>query len=44
MYFLNNLVLLLSERVLLLSAEEKVLSSFKSRLFLIKNLDKIPTR
>ena len=35
--FLNNLGLLLSAR-------EKVLNSFKSRLFPIKNLDKIPTR
>ena len=35
-YFLNNLGLLFSAR-------EKLLNSFKSRLFLIKNLDKIPT-
>ena len=34
--FLNNLGLLFSAR-------EKVLNSFKSRLFPIKNLDKIPT-
>ena len=25
-------------------AKDKVLNSFKSRLFLIKNLDKVPTR
>ena len=37
MSFLNNLVLLFSAR-------EKVLNNFKSRLFVIKNLDKIPTR
>ena len=36
-YFLNNLELLFSTR-------EKVLNSFKSRLFPITNLDKIPTR
>ena len=35
--FLNNLELLFSAR-------EKVLTSFKSRLFSITNLDKIPTR
>ena len=35
--FLNNLELLFS-------AKEKVLNSFKSRLFPIKNRDKIPTR
>ena len=35
--FLNNLGLLFSAR-------EPVLNNFKSRLFLVKNLDKIPTR
>ena len=35
--FLNNLGLLLSAR-------DKVLNSFKSRLFLLKKLDKIVTR
>ena len=37
MSFLNNLELLFSAR-------EKVVISFKSRLFPITNLDKIPTR
>ena len=36
-YFLNNLGLLFSAR-------EKVRNSFKSRLFPIKNVDKIPRR
>ena len=36
-YFLNNLGLFFG-------AKERVLSNFKSRLFLIKNLDTIPTR
>ena len=36
-FFLNNLGLLFSGR-------EKVLNSFKSRLFPIEKLDKIPTR
>ena len=36
--------LFLNDLGLLFSAREKVLNSFKSRLFPIKNLDKIPTR